>query len=127
MLKYPPARDPLQNFPYSNVVVSGDLVVIASQVPFDEHDHLVGTGFDEQAHQVFANLRRCLEAADCGFGDVIKVGGYLAGPDLIAAYNEVYRQYFTPPYPTRTTVACSLVVSGMLLQVDALAVHPTAR
>jgi 2-iminobutanoate/2-iminopropanoate deaminase len=127
MLKYPRVRDPLHDFPYSNVVVSGDLVVIASQVPFDEHDHLVGGGFDEQAHQVFANLRRCLESAACGFGDVIKVGGYLATPDLVGIYNEVYRQYFTPPYPARTTVACSLVVPGMLLQVDALAVQPTAN
>jgi 2-iminobutanoate/2-iminopropanoate deaminase len=125
MLKHPRAGEPLQDFPYSNVVVSGDLVVIASQVPFDEHDHLVGSGFEEQAHQVFANLGRCLEAADCGFGDVVKVGGYLVAADLIGPYNDVYRRYFTPPFPARTTVVCALVVPGMLLQVDALAVHAT--
>ena len=126
MLEYPPTRASLQDFPYSNVVVSGELVAIASQVPFDEHDHLVGSGFDEQAHQVFTNLRRCLRAAGCGFEDVIKVNGYLASPELVSAYNDVYRQYFTPPYPARSTVACWLVVPGMLLQVDAIAVHPTA-
>jgi 2-iminobutanoate/2-iminopropanoate deaminase len=127
VLKHPPAQASLHDFPYSNVVVSGELVVIASQVPFDDQDHLVSSAFDEQAHQVFANLGRSLHAAGCGFDDVIKVTGYLANPDLVLAYNEVYRQYFTPPYPARSTVACSLVVPGMLLQVDALAVLPTAR
>jgi hypothetical protein len=33
VLKYPRAEASLQNFPYSNAVVSGDLVAIASQVP----------------------------------------------------------------------------------------------
>jgi 2-iminobutanoate/2-iminopropanoate deaminase len=106
------------------VVVSGDLVAIASQVPFDDQNHLVGTEFAPQAHQVFANLRRCLDAAGCGVRDVIKVTGYLARADLVAEYNDIYRQYFSPPYPARTTVACSLVVPGMLIQVDALARRP---
>jgi 2-iminobutanoate/2-iminopropanoate deaminase len=127
VLKHPHAQASLHDFPYSNVVVSGELVAIASQVPFDEQDHLVSGAFDDQAHQVFANLGRCLQAAGCGFGDVIKVTGYLASPDLVLAYNEVYRQVFTPPYPARSTVAYSLVVPGMLLQVDALAVLPTTR
>ena len=89
-------------------------------------NHLMGTGFADQAHQVFANLRRCLQAAGCDMADVIKVGGYLARPDLVGAYNEIYRQYFNPPYPARTTIACSLVVPGMLLQIDALARRPGA-
>ena len=65
-------------------------------------------------------------AAGCDLADVIKVGGYLARPDLVGQYNEIYRQYFKPPYPARTTIACSLVVPGMLLQIDALARRPGA-
>jgi 2-iminobutanoate/2-iminopropanoate deaminase len=126
MLEYPESGEPLSGFPYSNVVMSGDLVVIASQVPFNDANHLVGTGFSEQAHQVFTNLAASLKAAGCGFPDVIRVGGYLAHVDHFAEYNEIYRTYFSPPYPARTTVACSLVVPGMLIQVDALARRPTA-
>ena len=121
MPEYPPAPDPLSGFPYSNVVVSGDLVAIASQTPIDDSHHLVGPEFAEQAHQVFANLRRCLQTAGCDFSDVIKVTSYLAHTDFMAEYNDIYRQYFQAPFPARTTVACSLVVPGMLLQVDALA------
>ena len=125
MIEHPFALEPLAGFPYANVVVSGDLVALASQVPFGEDHHLVGPAFADQAHQVFANLRRCLQVAGCDLVDVIKVTGYLARPDLVDEYNEIYRQYFTPPYPARTTVACELVVPGMLVQVDAFARLPT--
>ena len=110
MLEFPEAPEPFSGFPYSNVVVAGGLVAIASQVPFDDNHHLVGTEFGPQAHQVLANLRRCPE---------------LARPDLFADYNHVDTQYFIPPYPARTTVACSLVVPGMLIQLDALAWRPS--
>jgi 2-iminobutanoate/2-iminopropanoate deaminase len=125
MVEHPFALDPLSGFPYSNVAVSGDIVAIASQVPFGEDHHLVGRDFADQAHQVFANLRRCLQVAGCDFVDVFKVCSYLADPGLIGQYNEIYRQYFSPPYPARTTVACQLVVPGMLVQVDAFARVPT--
>jgi len=124
MIEYPAALDPLSGFPYSNVVVSGDLVATASQVPFDENNLIVGPDFADQAHQVFANLRQCLRVAGCDFADVIKVSGYLAHPGLIDEYNAIYRQYFSSPYPARTTIACQLVVPGMLLQVEAFARRP---
>ena len=127
MFEHPFAIAPLAGFPYSNVVVSGDLVAVASQVPFRDEHHLVGPEFSDQAHQVFANLRQCLRVAGCELVDVIKVCGYLARPGLIDEYNEIYRQYFTPPYPARTTVACELVVPGMLVQVDAFARIPAPR
>jgi len=75
MIEHPAALDPLSGFPYSNVVVSGDLVATASQVPFDENNLIVGPDFADQAHQVFANLRQCLRVAGCDFADVIKVSG----------------------------------------------------
>ncbi|HXX90963.1 MAG TPA: RidA family protein [Acidimicrobiales bacterium] len=127
MVEHPFALDPLSGFPYSNVAVSGDLVAIASQVPFGEDHHLVGREFSVQAHQVFVNLRRCLRAAGCDFVDVIKVCGYLTDPGFVDQYNEIYRQYFSPPYPARTTIACQLVVPGMLVQVDAFARTPGSR
>ena len=108
------------------MAVSGDLVAIASQVPFGEDGNLVGPEFSEQAHQVFANLRRCLQVAGCDFVDVMKVTGCLADPGFVNQYNDIYCQYLSPPYPARTTVACQLVVAGMLVQVDAFARIPGA-
>jgi reactive intermediate/imine deaminase len=108
--------------PYSPVVVSGDLVYTAGQVPFDENGNLVSEDFAEQAHQTFRNLRRCLEAAGCTFADVIKVNAYVTDFANFPTFNEVYREYLGEPYPARTTIGAQLV--GFKLEVEAIARKP---
>jgi 2-iminobutanoate/2-iminopropanoate deaminase len=108
--------------PYSPVVVSGDLVYTAGQVPFDENGNLVSEEFAEQVHQTFRNLGRCLDAAGCSFGDVIKVNAYVTDFNNFPTFNEIYREYFTEPYPARTTIGAELV--GFKLEVEAIARKP---
>lgn len=109
--------------PYSHVIVSGDLVYTAGQTPFDADRRLVSEEFDAQARQAFANLGRCLAAAGCGFEHVLKVTTFLA--DLTGdfdAYNRIYREFFEPPYPARTTVQAGLL--GFRIEVEAVARRP---
>lgn len=106
--------------PYSPVVVSGDLVYTAGQVAFDETGAIVPGGMAEQSRQVLENLRRCLEAAGCGFADVIKVNAFVTDLSQFEAFNVVYREYFSEPYPARTTVGASLA-PGLLVEVEAVA------
>lgn len=94
--------------PYSTVVVTGDLVVTAGQVPLTPAGELVGDDFRDQAEQVFTNLAASLAAAGCSLADVFKVNGYLASLDDFAVYNQVYLGYFSAPLPARTTVEAGL-------------------
>lgn len=111
--------------PFSPVVVSGDLVYTAGQVGFDATGTIVEGGIEEQTRQTFENLRLCLEAAGCGFEDVIKVNAYLTDLGNFAAYNDVYRELFVEPYPARTTVGAALA-PGLLVEVEAVARRPAA-
>ncbi len=108
--------------PYSSVVVSGDLVATAGQVPLTPEGVLVGDDFREQAEQVFVNLRACLAAAGCTLADVFKVNGYLASFDDFPVYNEVYVRHFSPPLPVRTTVQAGLY--GIKVEIEAWARLP---
>jgi 2-iminobutanoate/2-iminopropanoate deaminase len=105
--------------PYSPAVVSGDLVLTAGQVGFDENGDLVSDEIEAQARQVFDNLRRCLEAAGSSLDEVVKVNAFLADLADFDAYNEVYRQYFSAPYPARTTVQAGLA-PGLRIEVEAI-------
>jgi 2-iminobutanoate/2-iminopropanoate deaminase len=105
--------------PYSPVIVSGDLVVLAGQIPFDEDGKLVSADFAEQGRRVFENIGSCLRAANCDYSDVIKVTTYLASFDDLTEYNALYTEYFKPPYPARTTVQAGLY--GFAIEIDALA------
>jgi 2-iminobutanoate/2-iminopropanoate deaminase len=106
--------------PYSPVVVTGDFVLLSGQVAFDADGNLVSDDIEAQARQIFDNMGRCLAAAGCGFEDVVKVNAFIADFDDFETYNAVYREYFAPPYPVRTTVQAGLA-PGFGLEVEAIA------
>jgi 2-iminobutanoate/2-iminopropanoate deaminase len=111
------------SFPYSPVVVSGDLVVTAGQVANDATGAVVSDEIEAQTRQVLDNVRACLVAAGCGLEDVIKVNAFLSDLGNFEAYNAVYREYFSEPYPARTTVGAALA-PGLLVEVEVVARRP---
>ena len=59
---------------YTDAVKAGGLLFVSGIVPLDADGKLVGEGdVAEQARQVFRNMELCLNAAGCGFDDVVKV------------------------------------------------------
>lgn len=106
--------------PYSPVVVSGDMVYTAGQVAFAADGSLVEGGIEEQTRQVLVNVRTCLEEAGCTMEDVVKVTAFLVDLGQVAAYNEVYKEFFEQPYPARSTVQAGLA-PGVLVEIEAVA------
>jgi len=109
--------------PYSPVVVSGDTVYTAGQIANDPEGNLVAGGIAEQARRTLENVRTCVEAAGCTLDDVVKVNAYLADLGDFPAYNEVYVEFFSQPYPARTSVQAGLP-PGVLIEVEAIARKP---
>jgi len=54
--------------------------------------------------------------------DVVAVNVYLADVKEFGAMNEVYRQYFPDPKPTRTTVGVAQLIGGARIEISAIAV-----
>jgi 2-iminobutanoate/2-iminopropanoate deaminase len=117
---------PPPDAPYSDIVVSGNLVAIAGQVGFDQDGSIVSPDIAGQTRQALDNMRRCLAAAGCTFADVLKVNAFLVDLDDFAEYNSVYVEYFKEPYPARTTVGAKLAVEGLKLEIEALAIRPNS-
>lgn len=118
------ARQPRQvaapRAPYSPVVVAGDLVFTAGQVAFDGSGALVPGGIEEQTTQVLDNVERCLAAAGCAMDNVVKVTAFLSDLGDFEAFNRVYADRFTAPYPARSTVGVRLG-EGLLVEVEVVA------
>jgi len=106
--------------PYSPVVVSGDTVYTAGQIGNDPEGNLVEGGIAEQARRTLENVRTCVEAAGCTLDDVVKVNAYLADLGDFPAYNEVYVEFFSKPYPARTSVQAGLP-PGVMIEIEAVA------
>jgi 2-iminobutanoate/2-iminopropanoate deaminase len=110
---------------YSPAIRFGDLLFVSGQVPRDVRTgELLGDEIRAQSRGVLGNLRRVLEAGGASLEDVVAVTVYLADADDWEAFNAVYRESFSPPYPTRTVVGAQL--RGVLVEVSAVAVPPKA-
>lgn len=111
---------------YADAVRAGDLLFISGLVAVDGRGELVG-GDDvaAQARQVFANMRAVLDAAGCGFADVVKVTVYLTDVDDRPKINPVRQEVFGAARPASTLVEVSrLAVPGAKVEIEAVAQIP---
>lgn len=91
-------------------------------------DGSIDTGaIEDQARLTFANLRMTLEAAGGTLDDVTQVLIYMTDVADMPAIDAVYREFFTAPYPNRSSAAvAALVVPGMKLEIVAYAMLAAA-
>jgi 2-iminobutanoate/2-iminopropanoate deaminase len=107
--------------PYSQAIVSGNMVFTSGQIPLSPQDgQVVGSTITEQTEQVIKNLGAVLEAAGSSFAKVVKTTCFLADMNDFAAFNEVYAKYFTGK-PARSTVAVKQLPKSVLVEIEAAA------
>jgi 2-iminobutanoate/2-iminopropanoate deaminase len=107
--------------PYSQAIVSGNLLFTSGQIPLSAQDGQVsGSSITEQTEQVIKNLAAVLEAAGSSFAKVVKTTCFLADMNDFAAFNEVYAKYFTGK-PARSTVAVKQLPRSVLVEIEAVA------
>lgn len=111
--------------PYSHAVRARNVVFLSGQTPLDPATgQLVAGGIESQVHQCFANLGAVLKAAGLGFEHVVKANVFLTDMNDFAAMNEVYKSYFTQPYPARTTIGVAALPRNATVEIEMIAEEP---
>ncbi|MFT4178881.1 MAG: RidA family protein [Thermomonas sp.] len=115
--------------PYSQAVRTqatraGNTVYFSGQIPLDPATgEIVGAGdIDAQARRAFDNLKAVCEAAGGTMDDIVRVGLYLTDLSQFGAVNAVMGEYFSQPYPARSTIEVSALPKGAAFEVDAVMV-----
>lgn len=113
--------------PYSQAIVSGDLIFTSGQIPLNPASgELVQGDIQTQTRQVFSNLREVLQEAGASLDDAVKVNVYMTDLKDFAALNEVYATFFTQPYPARSCVEVSSLPKGAQVEIEIIARKPQA-
>lgn len=108
--------------PYSQAVITGNLVFCSGQIPLDpETMEIVGDTITEQTNRVFMNLAGVLEAAGSGLQKVVKTTVYLKDMSEFAAMNEEYARHFGDHRPARAAVEVARLPKDVLIEIDAIA------
>ena len=109
--------------PYSQAVRMGGTVFLSGQIPLDPATGELVTGdISAQARRAFDNLKAVCEAAGGTLDQVARLGLYVTDLGDFAAVNSVMAEYFSNPYPARSTIEVSALPKGAAFEVDAILV-----
>ena len=107
--------------PYSQAIVSGNLVFTSGQIPLDPATgEVVGGDIRTQTEQIMRNLSAVLAAAGTSLDRAVKTTCYLYDMADFAAFNEVYAAYIKSA-PARSCVAVKALPRGVLAEVEVIA------
>jgi 2-iminobutanoate/2-iminopropanoate deaminase len=108
--------------PYSQAIVEGDFIFVAGQGPIDPLTGTLELGdVRSETKRAFENLRAILQAAGSSLDHVVKCNVYLRDINDFAAMNEVYRTFFTAPFPARTTIQAGALPGGIAVEIECIA------
>jgi 2-iminobutanoate/2-iminopropanoate deaminase len=112
---------PHSHLPFSLGLMVGDFVFVSGQASVDENGKIVNDTFAGECRRSFENVKKVLAGVGLDLCDVVQVRNYVARQEDLAEFNQIYREYFSAPFPARTTLIGCL---GDLLkfEVDVVAV-----
>ena len=114
-----------RGLPFSEAVRAGDLLFLAGQIGTDPATgQVVSGGIDAEARQAIENIRAVLERNGRSLADVVKCTVFLADIGEWARFNEIYKQYFKPPYPARSALGVNGLARNGRLELECIAYAP---
>ena len=118
--------DMASHLPFAAAVEANGFVFVSGQASVDRHGAIIAGSFEEEMRRSMQNVIGVLRSAGLTLGNVVRVTSYVHDPADLVAYNQLYREYFSRPYPARTTIT-SCLTAALKFEVDVIAVRPNAR
>ncbi|HLA95823.1 MAG TPA: RidA family protein [Pyrinomonadaceae bacterium] len=107
--------------PFSHAVRVGEMVFVSGQASVDlDTGNIVGGTLAEEIERSMKNLRTVVEKAGARWENIVKVGCFVRRDEDLPEFNRLYREYFSEPFPARTTVTNCLPPS-LLFEIDCVA------
>ncbi len=119
----PVHTDIFSHLPFSPAVEADGFVFVSGQASVDETGNIISGTFDQEMRRSMANVERVLGSAGLSLRDVVRVTSYVRDSVDGPRYNELYREYFSEPFPARTTLL-NCLPDSLRFEVDVIAVRP---
>lgn len=125
LLALPAAAQPTaEGPPLSAVLRAGDFLFLAGQLGTRDGGGLVEGGMEAEARQSLRKIQQLLESNGATLQDVVKCTVFLTDMSEWGAFNEVYREFFRAPFPTRSAVGVAALALDARVEVECLAYKP---
>ena len=109
--------------PLAEAVRVGDTLYLSGQIGIQPGTlKLVPGGIREEAKQTMTNIRTTLEAHGYTMRDVVKCTVMLADIAKWGDFNDVYKTFFSEPFPARSAIGANGLAIGAQVEVECIAV-----
>jgi len=108
--------------PFSWAVKARGNLLFTVHGPIKSDGSIDTSSMESQARLTFANLKQAVQAAGGNLNDVAQVIIYTTAIEESPIIDQVYRDFFSSPWPSRATLGvANLVVPGMKIEIVAYA------
>ena len=90
--------------PFSPAVEAENFIFVSGQASVDKDGKIINGTFENECRRSFENVRAILLACGLSFQNVVQVRNYVGRQEDLVEFNRIYKEYFTEPYPARTTL-----------------------
>jgi len=104
--------------PYSQAVLSGDMLFLAGQIALDpQSGKMIDGDIVAQTKQAIENAKAVLAEAGFSLEDVVQVQIYLMDLNDYGVMNEMYSSYFKEHKPARAVLQVSRIPRDALIEI----------
>lgn len=122
LVSYPREADtPVSHLPFSPAVKVGNLVFVSGQASVDPTGKIISDTFEGEFRRSVENLRKVLQSAGADLRHVVQTRNYVRDAEDGPLFNRLYREYFSAPYPARTTLSGCLS-AALRFEIECIAV-----
>ncbi len=107
--------------PFSGAVLVGNTLYLSGNIGLDENQQVPSTP-EAEARLVLDSMRGTLEAAGMTMDDLVSVQVFCSDVAHYAAFNAVYRTYFTREFPARAFLGAGTLLFEARFEVQGIAV-----
>ena len=115
----------MKGLPFSEAVQVGNLLFLSGQIGvLPGTTTLAPGGIVPEARQTLENIGAILRRHGASPKDVVKCTVFLADMAEWGAFNGIYREFFSPPYPARSAFGANGLAFKARVEVECVAVVP---
>ena len=107
--------------PYSQGVGVNGTFYFSGQIGLDAKTQILAEGFTAQLKTIMNNIDGLLLSQGLTRANVVKTSIFVTDLNNFAEVNQAYVDFFTEPYPARSTIEVSKLPKGSLVEIEVIA------
>ena len=108
--------------PYSQAVIQNNVMYASGQIAINpKTGELINDDVKKELTQILANIDSLLEAANINRNHILKCSIFLKNMNDFEVINELYANYFEPPFPARETVEVARLPKDVNIEISFIA------